>query len=502
MEDTDHGPTSLRSTRRRLLTAAAAAAPLAVAVPVVARGIAYADAAVAGTPDQALAAADIIAGPDKITGPGEPPVPQAPDPDLRQLLREVDPDRIKATVISLTEFGTRHTLSSQTDPVRGIGAATNWLLAQYQAVAATSDGRMTVQLQSFVQPAGPRIPVPTTITNIIATLRGTTSPDRVYVVSGHIDSRVTDVLNFTSDAPGADDDGSGCAAVLELARLFATRPTEATIMFIAVAGEEQGLFGSAYMAQGLKAAGTDIQGMFSNDIIGASVAWDGTPPDPHTVRLFVEGVPTAETAQQTAIRQAVGGEDDGPSRQLAHFVQDVAQNEATDMRVRVIHRRDRFLRGSDHVSFLQQGYPAGRFTEPRENFNHEHQDTRVENGVQFGDLAEFCDFDYMARVARVNGATLWSLAQAPGTPKSVGIVAAVLTNQTTLHWARGTEPDLAGYEVLWRETTSPNWTHVIPVGDVTSMTVDLAKDNLHFGVRAVDTDGHRSPVAYPVPVSS
>jgi hypothetical protein len=483
MEDTGHEPTSFTSTRRGLLTAAAAAVPLAVAVPLAA--------------DAAQAAPEA----DGFTGPGYPPVPQAPDRELRRLLGEIDRRRIEATVLKLVSFGTRHTLSSQTDPVRGIGAATTWLFDQFQAVAAASGGRMTVARQSFIQPPSTRIPTPTPITNVIATLRGTTSPDRVYVVSGHIDSRVTDVLNFAADAPGADDDASGVATVLELARLFATRPTEATIMFVAVAGEEQGLFGSTFMAAQLKAASADIQAMFSNDIIGASQAWDGTSPDPKTVRLFVEGVPTSETAQQTSIRQSVGGEDDGPSRQLARFVQDVAQNESTGMRVRVIWRRDRFLRGSDHIPFLQQGYPAGRFTEPRENFNHEHQDVRVENGVQFGDLPQFCDFGYTARVAKVNAATLWSLAQGPGTPKGVQIVAAVLTNDSTLRWTRGTESDLAGYEVLWRETTAPNWTHVIPVGDVTTATVDLAKDNVHFGVRAVDRAGHRSPVAYPVPAT-
>jgi hypothetical protein len=289
------------------------------------------------------------------------------------------------------------------------------------------------------------------------------------------------------------------AAVLELVRVFATRPTEATIIFAAVAGEEQGTFGSAFLAAQLKAAGTDVQGMVSNDIIGASDARDGSRPDPRTVRLFVEGVPTSETARQTAIRQAVGGEDDGPSRQLARFVTSVADNGDTGMQVRVIWRRDRFLRGSDHIPFLQQGYPAGRLTEPRENFDHEHQNVRVENGVQFGDLLEFVDFDYTARVTRVNAATLWSLAQGPGTPKDVVIVATSLTNQTTLHWTRGSEPDLAGYEVLWRETTAPDWTNVIPVGDVTTVTIDLVKDNVHFGLRAVDRDGHRSPVAYPAP---
>jgi hypothetical protein len=459
-------------------------------------------AASAGT--AAAVAAPLISGPasadtGRSPGPGRPVAPQPPDRELRTLLRDVDEHRIEATVHRLVQFGTRHTLSSQDDPKRGIGAARDWIYAQMQSYAAASGGRMTVELQSFIQEPAGRIPQPTRITNVIATLRGDTSPNRVYVVSGHYDSRVTDIMNATSDAPGADDDASGVAAVMELARVMATRRTEATIMFVAVAGEEQGLYGSAYLAKQLKSAGVDVQGMFSNDIIGASNAHDGTAPDPRTVRLFVEGIPTSETAAQTAIRQSVGGENDGPSRQLARFVRDVAGNEQTGMTVRVIWRRDRYLRGSDHISFLQQGYPAGRFTEPRENFAHEHQDTRVENGVQYGDLPEFCDFGYISRVARVNAAALWTLSQAPGTPQAVKIITSGLTNDTTLQWQRGTEPDLAGYEVVWRETTAPDWTHVIGVGDVTSATVDLSKDNVLFGVRAVDRDGHRSPTASPQP---
>ena len=383
------------------------------------------------------------------------------------------------------------------DPVGGSGAAGDCIFADMQRWAAASGGRMTVEKQAFTQTTG--LPAPTVITNVVTTLRGSTTPERVYVVSGHYDSRNSDVLDGVADAPGADDDASGTAAILELVRVFATRPTEATIIFAAVAGEEQGTFGSAFLAAQLKAAGTDVQAMVSNDIVGSSDARDGSRPDPRTVRLFVEGVPTAETPQQAAIRRSVGGEDDGPSRQLARFVTSVAVNGDTGMTVRVIWRRDRFLRGSDHIPFLQQGYPAGRLTEPRENFAHEHQDVRVEDGVQFGDLLEFVDFAYTARVARVNAATLWSLAQGPGTPTDVVIVATTLTNRTTLHWTRGSEPDLAGYEVLWRETTAPDWTHVIPVGDVAAVTIDLVKDNVHFGVRAVDRDGHRSPVAYPVP---
>jgi hypothetical protein len=432
--------------------------------------------------------------------PGSRPHPQPPSRQLRALLRQVDPDRIKATINTLVGFGTRHTLSSQTDPHRGIGAARDWIFSQLQGYAAASNGRMTVDKQSFVQQPASGIPTPTVITNVIATLTGDTDPKRVYVVSGHYDSRVTDLANSTSDAPGADDDGSGVATVLELARIMATQHTEATIMFAAVAGEEEGLYGSAHMAQQLATAGTDVQAMFTNDIVGSDTAEDGTR-FPHLVRLFAEGVPTAETAALAATRQAVGGENDGPSRQLARFVQSVAQNGATDMEVRVIWRRDRYLRGGDQISFLEQAYPAARFTEPAENFAHQHQDVRVVNGVQFGDLPEFCDFDYCARVARVNLATLWSLAQGPGTPKGAGIGASQLTNTTTLTWPQGTDADLAGYEVLWRETTSPDWTNVQAVGNVTTATIDLSKDNLFFGVRAVDTDGNRSPVAFPQPTT-
>jgi hypothetical protein len=429
-------------------------------------------------------------------------VPQQFDKDLRAMLREIDPDRIKAIILKLVSFGTRHTLSSQTDPVRGIGAATEWVFGQMQAIAATSSGRMTVQKQSFVQPAGPRIPTPTTITNVIATLQGTASPERFYVVTGHLDSRVTDVLNFTSDAPGADDDGSGVAVVLELARIFATRQFPGTLVFGIVCGEEQGTFGSIFMANQMKAAGNDVQGMFSNDIVGASQAFDGTKPDPHTLRLFLEGVPTNATPQVIQLLQLVGGENDGLSRQLGRFAVTSAPRELTDMNIRVIWRRDRYLRGSDHNSFQALGFPAARFTEPRENFNHEHQDVRVENGVQFGDLPQFVDFNYVARVAKVNASVMWALATGPSMPKNAQIVAIVLTNTTTLNWNANTEANLAGYEVVWRETTSPTWDHVIPVGNVTTVTLDIAKDNVQFGVRAVDKAGNRSPVAFPAVVTS
>jgi hypothetical protein len=479
MDDGKSASERTGATRRTFLTASAATA---VAVPLLSAATATA------------ASADSL------------PSSQA-DPGLRQLLGQIDPARIEATITRLVQFGTRHTSSSQTDPNRGIGAATTWVFQQMQAIAATSSGRMTVQRQSFLQPASPNLPVATTITNVIATLQGTASPERFYVITGHLDSRVTDVTDFTSDAPGADDDASGVAVVLELARLFATRQFPGTLVFAAVDGEEQGLFGSAFMAAQMKKAGADVQGMFSNDIVGASQAFDGTRPDPFSVRLFVEGVPAADSAAQISLIEAVGGENDGGTHQLARFVTAVAPASLTGMNIRVIWRRDRYLRGSDHVSFQAQGYPAARITEPRENFNHEHRNVEVINGVEFGDRLEFVDFNYTARVARVNAAALWALATSPATPKNVRIHVAPPAgfagiNDTVLTWDASPETDLSGYEVVTRESTAPDWTQAIPVGNVTSVTLDIAKDNLQFGVRAVDKAGHRSPAGFPVTVTT
>ncbi|MEH0830604.1 M20/M25/M40 family metallo-hydrolase, partial [Micromonospora sp. CPCC 205714] len=315
-----------------------------------------ATAAAVATP---LAAAPAAAATGAPPGPGRPARPQRPGRELTALLREIDSRRIEAVVRRLAAFGTRHTLSSQTDPVRGIGAARDWIHAQLSGYAAASGGRMSVELQSYVQQPASRIPVPTTITNVVATLRGDVTPERVYVITGHYDSRATDVMDAVSDAPGADDDASGVAVVMELARVLSTRRTEATVVLAAVAAEEQGLYGSAYLAAQLKAAGADVQAMFSNDIVGSSTADDGSR-DPRTVRLFAEGVPTAETPAEASVRQSVGGENDSPSRQLARFVTDVAENSATGMDVRVIYRRDRYLRGSDTSrSCARGGQPAG-----------------------------------------------------------------------------------------------------------------------------------------------
>jgi hypothetical protein len=483
LSETRHGSPSSGPSRRAFVSATAVTATAAIAAPLTA-----------------------AVSPAYATPAGSRPL-DAPsfDPALRQLLRQIDPRRIQATIERLVAFGTRHTLSSQTDPVRGIGAATDWVYQQMQGFAATSGGRMTVQKQSFVQPVSSRVPVPTTITNVIATLKGTASPERFYVITGHLDSRVTDVLDFTSDAPGADDDGSGVACVLELARVFAGQRFPGTIVLATVAGEEQGTYGSIFMANQMAAAGNDVQGMFSNDIIGASHSFDGHKPDPFTVRMFLEGVPTAATASDVALMKSVGGENDGVSRQLGRFVESVAPFSLTGMNLRSIWRRDRYLRGTDSLSFQAHGYPAARLSEPRENFNHEHQDVRVVDGVQFGDLVEFVDFDYIARVTRVNAAALWGLASSPSTPKGLqmhtnppGTLSG--TNLTSLEWTANPEPDLSGYEVVLRETTEADWTEKIPVGNGTQVTLDISKDNVQMGLRAVDDRGRHSPVAFPTVV--
>jgi hypothetical protein len=421
--------------------------------------------------------------------------------DTREIVKGISADNIQSSIHTLVGFGTRHTLSSQTDPVRGIGAATQWVFDQFNQVAATSGGRMTVEKQSFIQPVGPRIPAPTQITNVIATLHGSQpeSANRIYLVSGHLDSRCTDVLDFTCDSPGAGDDGSGVAAVLEMARAMATHQFDATIKFVAFSGEEQGTFGSLFYATQAKAAGENVAGMFSNDIIGSSLGQNGER-DRRDVRLFADGPPPNETPAEAAIRRTMGGENDTPARELARFIRDEAEPAVPKMNVWIIYRRDRFLRGSDHGPFLDNRYPAVRFTEPNEDFRHEHQNVRVENGVQFGDLEQFLDYDYIANVARVNAAALAALANGPAAPQNVKVEASTLSTDTQLEWTANTEPDLAGYEIVYRDTTEPFWSHVIKVGNVTSFTVkNITKDNFLFGVRAVDTDGNRSVVTFPVP---
>jgi hypothetical protein len=411
------------------------------------------------------------------------------------MVRAVSAKNVEHTVRTLVSFGTRSTLSVQDDPKRGIGAARDWIKSEFDKIAATSGGRMTVELQTFTQEPGkfPRIAKATVLTNVVATLRGTTAPDRVYVVSGHYDSMCGSPTDGECDAPGADDDASGVAVVLEAARVMASHPFDATIVFMAVAGEEQGLVGSTYFAEQAKQKSMNVDAMFTNDIVGAGKQ--------KRIRVFSEGVPSNETPEQATTRRSIGGENDSASRQLARFIAESAKKHVPDFGVWLINRRDRYLRGGDHIPFVERGFPAVRFTEPHETYEHQHQNVRVENGKQYGDLPEFNDYPFLANVARVNVAALASLALAPERPKDVRILTRRLTNDTDLQWAANGEADLDHYEVVWRETTSATWEHSLAVGNVTSYTVkDISKDNAIFGVRAVDKDGHASPATYPIPL--
>ncbi|KAI0600830.1 hypothetical protein F4775DRAFT_607867 [Biscogniauxia sp. FL1348] len=442
--------------------------------------------------------------------------PQAPSAVLASMLARVDASRIEATIRTLASFGTRHTLSAQDTPGRGIGAARDWIRGEFERYAGGSDGRLVVAAPSYVQAAdGGRIPFATLITDVVATLRGTEEEEgtrgaRLYVVSGHYDTRNSDVLDYEGDAPGADDDASGVAVSLELARVMSLpeypRP-RASIAFAAVAGEEQGLYGARFLAQTYANATprVNVEGMFTNDIVGSPVGSDGVS-SPGVIRLFAQGLPPlgVEDAAAREARLAIGGENDGPARNLARLVKEVAENAGTGMRVSVVYRLDRYLRGGDHRPFLEAGYPAAaRFTEPREDFAHQHQDVRFDDqtGVQYGDLPEFCDFDYVARVARVNAAALWSLAVSPGVPTNVRIDTSALGNNSTFYWdppAAG-EAAVGAYEVVWRATNAPFWTDVIDVGLVNEVTLDLSKDNVVFGIRARSVDGMRGVAVLPFP---
>ncbi len=418
---------------------------------------------------------------------------------IDRIVRRIEHRNIEATIRKLVSFGTRNTLSAQDDPRRGIGAARDWLYGEFKKIAETSGGRMKVELQSFEQTTGPRIPRPTRLTNVVATLEGAQpeSRGRVYVVSGHYDSMCTSPTNAVDDAPGANDDASGTAAVLEMARAMAPYKFNATVVFMTVPGEEQGLLGATHYAEEAKRAGMDIQAMFTNDIIGGTVGGNGVHDD-RTVRVFSEGVPSDETPAEATARRSVGGENDSASRQLARFIKETGDRYVKGFKVTMIYRRDRYGRGGDHIPFLERGYPAVRFTEPNEDYHHQHQNVRTENGIVYGDLPEFVDFPYVAQVARVNAAALAEMALAPAAPKEVRINTRGLAYDTEIQWAANKGPDLAGYEVVWRETTSPVWTHRQAVGKATSyIAKGLSKDNYFFGVRSVSTSGHKSVVSFP-----
>jgi hypothetical protein len=424
-----------------------------------------------------------------------------PNPAIAAVVSEVSPARIEATIRTLAAFGTRNSLSDTVSETRGIGAARRWIKSRLEECARASGGRLQVAFDEHHVESGSRVPRPTDFVNVVATLPGeqAESRDRIYVISGHYDSMPTDPTDGTSDAPGAND-ASGTAVSMEVACAMSRHHFDATLVFMTVAGEEQGLYGSTAWAKAARAKGLDIHGMITNDIVGNTKSADGAI-DQGRLRLFAQGVPPEkELTDDVLAALRTGGENDLPTRQLARAIAAAAATYVPGLHVQTVWRRDRYLRGGDHFPFLQEGYPAVRFTEPVENWNHQHQNVRVENGIQYGDLPEFVDFGYVAQVARVNAAALASLALAPAAPREARIEALKLESDTTLSWAPGREPDLAGYRVVWRETTARDWQHAKDVGNVTRVTLPVSKDDVVFGIEAYDRDGNVSPASYPRPL--
>jgi Zn-dependent M28 family amino/carboxypeptidase len=419
-----------------------------------------------------------------------------PDVQLAAIAAAVEPQALHATLEKLVAFGTRHTLSDTTSATRGIGAARRWSRAQFEAISRQCGGCLEI-----VTPAqtvtGKRAPDGVEIVDVVAIQRGTSDPKRVVVITGHIDSRVSDVMDATHDAPGADDDASGVAAVLESARILSTRRFAATIVYGVLSGEEQGLYGGKVLADYAKAQGWQVEANLNNDIVGNSHGQDGVV-DNGVVRVFSEGTKALETPEQAGRRRYNGGELDSPSRNLARFVAGLADRHLVNFRVNMVYRTDRYGRGGDQVEFLEHGFPALRLTEPHEDYRNEHQDLRTEAGVRYGDTLDRVDVDYLAQVTRLNAITLAALASAPAPVRGVAIGGAV-TPDTVMTWTP--QPGVAQYRVWWRDTTAPHWQHsrsfaaASDPGHAVLKNIDL--DDFFFGVSAVSADGWESPVTFP-----
>jgi len=414
-------------------------------------------------------------------------------PLLRDLAAQVSPVRQKATIEKLVSFGTRHTGSDTKSDKRGIGAARRWLASEFEAASRDCGGRLKVATPSKVMTAE-RLAGPTEVMDVLGILPGASDPSRVIVISGHYDSRVTDAKNFTSDAPGANDDGSGTAAVMEAARVLCKHEFPATLVFAALAGEEQGLLGGKVLAEYAVAQGWNVEANLNNDIVGNTEGIGGARDNTH-VRIFSEGTRSTETPEEANRRRYNGGEVDSPSRNLARFMDGLADRYLSNFDVVMVYRTDRFSRGGDQVEMLKAGFPAVRITEAVENYTRQHQDLRTENGIRYGDTVDGVDFAYLAQVTRLNVVTMAALASAPRPPTGVEIAGAVSAD-TTVKWRPAA--DAAAYRVWWRGTTEPQWSHarVADTGGQAKLT-GVNIDDWFFGVSAIGKDGYESPVVFP-----
>jgi Zn-dependent M28 family amino/carboxypeptidase len=423
----------------------------------------------------------------------EVPAPSTDQPVLRTIAADVDAKALESTIRSLVGFGTRHTLSETKSETRGIGAARRWTQRRFEAISKDCGGCLTIETPSEVV-TGRRVPNPTEVMNVLAIQKGTTDPDRVIIIAGHIDSRVSDVMDFTSDAPGANDDASGVAAVIEAARVLSKHKFPATLVFAVLSGEEQGLYGGKILANHARAKGWKVEADLNNDIVGNSRGQSGVMNNTQ-VRVFSEGTKAVETPEQANSRRYNGGEVDSPSRNLARYMDGLADRYLTNFDVIMVYRTDRYGRGGDQVPLLEAGYPAVRVTEAVENYDRQHQNLRTENGKPYGDVIEGVDFAYLSQVTRLNVVTMASLASAPPPPQGVKIEGAV-SPDTKVSWTA--TPGAAGHRVWWRVTTDPQWrlNRWVPAAANTTLK-DVVIDDFFFGVSAVSADGWESPVVFP-----
>lgn len=422
------------------------------------------------------------------------------DPQIEKMVNEVSKDSLQSYIKKLVSFGTRNTLSTQTDPKRGIGAARTWVLSRFNEMTKTSGGRLTAIIDTTtLQKDGRRVDTTLLLGNVVATLRGTDANDnRLFIISGHLDNMRSSVMDRTGDAPGANDDASGVAALMECARVMSQYPFPATIIFVAVSGEEQGLLGANFMADKAKKLNWNIEAVLNNDIMGSNNSSETNIINNTQIRVFSEAFSVLDTGRATLNIRNLGLENDGKSRQLARYVKETGERYVDNLEVVMIYRNDRFLRGGDHTPFVQRGYAAVRITEMNENYYHQHQDVRIENGIQYGDLPEFMDFEYLRKNTCMNLCNLANLAKSPSMPLEVKIETRRLTNHSNLNWKAPVSGKPKGYYVLMRETTSPVWQKKIFTTD-TKMDLPYSKDNYFFAIQSVSDDGNESLAVVPVP---
>ena len=420
------------------------------------------------------------------------------DPEIEKMVSEVSSDSLHSYINTLVSFGTRNTLSTQTDQKKGIGAARNWVLEKFNEFAKQSSGRMTTAIDTTtLQPDGRRVNATVLLGNVVATLKGTDPNDkRIFIISGHLDTRRSDVMDVKGDAPGANDDGSGTSAVIECARVMSKHSFPATIIFVAVSGEEQGLLGSTFMANKAKKENWNVEAVFNNDIVGSNNSNETNIIDNTKVRVFSEGIPTNATEKDIAKIRSLGLENDSRSRQLARYVKEIGERYVDNLEVVMVYRTDRFLRGGDHLPYLKNGFTAVRITEMNENFTHQHQDVRVENGIRYGDLPEYVDFEYLRKNTAMNLSNLANLAKAPSQPEEVKISIKNLSNNTILSWQSPKTGKVKGYYILMRETTSSVWQKKI-FTTASTITLPYSKDNYFFAVQSVSESGNEGLPVVP-----